>query len=173
MNHTPIPVIMLITVLLIIGCSKKVSKVQPVPDQIIEKTAENANTGANSLSIDQESLESAIKEVFVPVYFDYDNAVIMNSEKVKLERIASFLQNNPSVHVLIEGHCDERGSSEYNMGLGESRARAVQQWLKGYGIAESRIDITSFGKERPALTGCVSDNCYAKNRRDEWRVIVK
>ena len=71
--------------------------------------------------------------------------------------------------VVIEGHCDERGSSEYNIGLGEKRARAVQSYLISYGIDRNRLDVTSLGKERPVASSCSDDFCHAKNRRCEWK----
>ena len=74
---------------------------------------------------------------------------------------------------MAEGNADERGSSEYNMGLGENRARAVKNYLTGYGIDASRIETTSYGEERTARTGCGSDDaCHQENRRVEWTVLA-
>ncbi|MDD5674372.1 MAG: OmpA family protein, partial [Chitinivibrionales bacterium] len=73
----------------------------------------------------------------------------------------------------VEGNCDERGSAGYNMGLGENRARVVKEYLVSYGIPASRIEITSYGKERPAVPNCTDDPCHAKNRRDEFKVLSK
>lgn len=76
---------------------------------------------------------------------------------------------------MAEGNCDERGSSEYNMGLGENRARAVQSYLSNYGISADRVQTTSYGEERPARSGCGKgeDECHAQNRRVEWQVLAK
>jgi peptidoglycan-associated lipoprotein len=91
-----------------------------------------------------------------------------------LETIASFLKDHPSVRLMAEGNADERGSSEYNMGLGENRAKAVKNYLTSYGISSDRVETTSYGRERPANSNCGEDDaCHAKNRRVEWRVLAK
>jgi peptidoglycan-associated lipoprotein len=159
------------------GCSKKVTKVQepiqkPAPAPKVEAPAP---APAPSDSFNVEDLDSKTREILVPIYFSYDK-YDLNSESVgKLEKIAPFLQGKTSLRVLIEGNADERGSSEYNMGLGESRARTVKNYLTTYGIAESRLEITSYGKERPAFPNCGGDDdpCHAKNRRVEWKILAK
>jgi peptidoglycan-associated lipoprotein len=136
-----------------------VSKIEPVKPPIQRNSSND------------KDLNSRLREVLVPIYFDYNKYSLQNSEIQKLEKIASFLNENTNIRIMIEGHCDERGSSEYNMGLGENRARAVQKWLVAYGISQSRLEITSFGKERPASYGCMDENCHAGNRRDEWKIL--
>jgi peptidoglycan-associated lipoprotein len=176
MNRNSLLVLSMVVLvaLLSIDCSKKVTKVQPVPQDVQPKVEQVNNIQPKAGdSFTAQNNDDHIKELFGPVYFDYDKASILNSESQKLEKIASFLNENKRVRVLIEGNCDERGSSEYNMGLGENRARAVQHWLSAYGIASSRLEITSYGKEQPALSGCSDDDCNAKNRRDEWKILEK
>jgi peptidoglycan-associated lipoprotein len=110
----------------------------------------------------------------VPVYFAYDKYDLLPESVSKLEKIAPFLQSNTAIRVLIEGNADERGSAEYNMGLGESRARTVKNYLTTYGIPDTRMEITSYGKERPAVPNCGEDeSCHAKNRRVEWKILAK
>jgi peptidoglycan-associated lipoprotein len=150
---------------------KKTTKINPgnqYEKKVVEQEIKPPND--NDFS-NKQDLDSKMKGIFVPIYFDYNKSDIMNSEIQKLERIASFLNENNHIRVQIEGNCDERGSEEYNMGLGENRAKSVQKWLVTYGIPQTRLETTSYGKERPAVSGCNDDECHSKNRRDEWKVL--
>ena len=102
--------------------------------------------------------------VLSDVYFDYDQFVLRSDAKAALEGNARRLKAGNSAKLLIEGHCDERGTVAYNLVLGERRARMVEQYLKDLGIASSRIQITSYGKERP-FCAVHSDHCWQQNRR--------
>ena len=84
-----------------------------------------------------------------------------------LRKAANFLRNYPQVKVVIEGHCDERGSTEYNLALGQRRANAVMQFLVSLGIPENRLNATSWGKEKPFCMEA-TEACYAKNRRGHF-----
>jgi len=105
------------------------------------------------------------------VYFDYDKSTIRESEKSKVASVADYLKGNPAVAVLIEGHCDERGTEEYNRALGERRALALREELVRLGIDANRVDTVTFGRDRPADTGH-SDAAHAKNRRGEFVVLT-
>jgi peptidoglycan-associated lipoprotein len=98
------------------------------------------------------------------VFFDYDRFSVRSEAKTVLEANAAALKSNSKLTVLVEGHCDERGTSEYNLVLGEKRARAVRQYLRDLGIEPARVQITSLGKEKPF---CTEHNpaCWQKNRR--------
>lgn len=98
------------------------------------------------------------------VYFDYDAAVVRPEDMRALEQHAAFLVDNTGWRVRIEGHCDDRGSERYNLALGEQRANAVRQMFLDKGIADSRMDVISFGEERPAADG-TDDDARAQNRR--------
>jgi peptidoglycan-associated lipoprotein len=98
------------------------------------------------------------------VFFDYDRFAIRGDAKTVLEANAVTLKAESGKKILIEGHCDERGTVEYNLVLGEKRARAARQYLEDLGIASSRIQITSYGKEKPFCTEHKSD-CWQMNRR--------
>ena len=100
----------------------------------------------------------------VVVYFDYDQVNINPEGILVLGRHAQFLVENPTWRVRIEGHADDRGSDGYNLALGERRADAVRQMLLGQGIGDSRIDVISFGEDRPAVDGS-SQDARAQNRR--------
>jgi peptidoglycan-associated lipoprotein len=99
-----------------------------------------------------------------PILFDYDKADIRDSETLKLQTAAAFLKSNPSVRLTVEGHCDERGSEQYQSGSGRAPANAVKQFFLSQGIADTRISTISYGEERPVCTDQTED-CFAKNRR--------
>ena len=101
------------------------------------------------------------------VLFEFDKAEIRPDQTAKLETSAAFLKQNPNLKFTIEGHCDERGSEEYNLALGDRRANAVKQFLVGRGIPESRLTTVSYGEER---TVCheQTEGCYQQNRRSEY-----
>ncbi|MBQ9771148.1 MAG: OmpA family protein [Lentisphaeria bacterium] len=99
---------------------------------------------------------------FQPVYFRFDQSAIATSEYAKLDKIVSYLSANPGTGVVIEGHCDTKGSDEYNRGLGERRALAAKDYLVNKGVAENRIRTVSYGEEKPA------GNDDSLNRRDEF-----
>jgi peptidoglycan-associated lipoprotein len=98
------------------------------------------------------------------IYFSFDRSDITNESRQVLVRQAALLNQNPSVTVTIEGHCDERGTVEYNLGLGERRANATKQALIALGVAAGRINVISYGKERPAVVGH-NEQAWAQNRR--------
>lgn len=98
------------------------------------------------------------------VYFDFDSSAIKASEKAKIETVASYLKSNMRAAVKIEGHCDERGTEEYNRALGERRALAIREELVRLGIAPDRIDTISYGEDRPVDPGH-NEEAWRKNRR--------
>jgi peptidoglycan-associated lipoprotein len=102
------------------------------------------------------------------VFFDFDRYDIRASDAKVLDTNATWLKTNNSL-VLIEGHCDERGTNEYNLALGERRAKATMNYLVGQGVQANRITIISYGKERPTCTEH-SEACWAKNRRAHFLV---
>ncbi len=101
------------------------------------------------------------------VHFDYDKSVIRKSEQGKLAAASKVLKADGKRKVVVEGHCDERGTASYNMALGERRAKAVQRYLADLGVAASQIQTTSFGKERPTCTD-QNEGCYQRNRRGHF-----
>ncbi len=113
-----------------------------------------------------ELKESQLKTV----YFDFDKYNLRPDAKASLDFNFNLLQQFSDVIVKIEGHCDERGTIEYNLSLGEKRAKATQDYLVGLGIDPGRISIISYGKERPVDPGH-TEEAWAKNRRAEFRII--
>ena len=100
-------------------------------------------------------------------YFDFDKADIRSDTREALSQTADYLKANSSIRVTIEGHCDERGSTEYNLGLGDRRAAAVKEYLVSLGISADRMNTVSFGKEKPF---CMEHNepCWQQNRRGHF-----
>ena len=101
------------------------------------------------------------------IYFDFDKYNIRPDDAKTLDGDAAWLKTNAGNLVLIEGHCDERGTNEYNLALGERRAKAAMNYLVAQGVQASRITIISYGKERPVCTE-KNEACWAKNRRDNF-----
>jgi peptidoglycan-associated lipoprotein len=108
----------------------------------------------------QELFDQQVKDAF----FDYDKADIRADAQTNLSQTAQFLRAYPQVKVVIEGHCDERGSTEYNLALGDRRAAATKQFLTSLGISADRMETVSYGKERPFCTASTED-CWQQNRR--------
>ena len=101
------------------------------------------------------------------IHFDYNDYAVRQQDSQILHDNADWLQKNPNRHVQIEGHCDERGSEEYNIALGAKRAQAAKEYLETLGIASDRMSTISYGKELPLCTEHTED-CWAQNRRDHF-----
>lgn len=114
----------------------------------------------------REQEMAAAKERFMSedIHFDFDKSTLTPNARELLDNKAQWLKDNPDVSVVIEGHCDERGTREYNLALGERRASAVKNYLISKGIAASRIKTISYGKERPAVLGS-NEWAWSQNRR--------
>ncbi len=111
------------------------------------------------------------KSIFEDIHFDFDKYDIRPDAKPIVQSVADWLIKNKSSEVLIEGHCDERGTNEYNLALGDRRAKATKDYLVALGVASSRIDIISYGEEKPLCTE-KTEECWQKNRRAHF-VLVK
>jgi len=105
------------------------------------------------------------------IHFEYDSAVVKPGEHSKVTAVADYLKSNASNAVKVEGHCDERGTDEYNRSLGERRAQAIREELVKVGVEAGRVDTVSFGRDRPVDTGH-SDAAHRKNRRGEFVVLT-
>ena len=109
---------------------------------------------------------------FTPVYFGFDSTVVPQGELSKIDAVAQHLTEKTDRVVVVEGNCDERGSSEYNMTLGENRAIIIRNYLVQNGIASNRIQTRSYGSEKPAVDGH-DESSWAKNRRGEFAIFQK
>jgi len=113
-----------------------------------------------------------VESQFTPVYFDFDSSQIKPSDRGNLDVVAERLKKESGLGVIVEGNCDQRGSAEYNMALGERRALAARAYFINAGIEAERIQTKSYGKEQPADPG-TSEAAWAKNRRDEFKLFKK
>lgn len=104
------------------------------------------------------------KQVGDRVYFKYDSSDVTEVSRVRLAKQAEWLREHPGVNIVIEGHCDERGTREYNLALGDRRANSVKRLLVDRGVADTRVEVISYGKERPAAIG-VGEDVWKLNRR--------
>jgi peptidoglycan-associated lipoprotein len=121
-----------------------------------------------SKTLDQLNAERPLTDAF----FDFDSAVIRPDAEAGLAKDAAWLQRWPSTKITISGHCDERGTAEYNLALGERRAAAVKSYLQSLGVAVDRMLVVSYGKERPFCTES-NEDCWAQNRRGHFLFTAK
>ncbi len=144
------------------GCG---SKTKPEPDPTIEVSRRDPNNpstpggGVPDNSMDPETISE-----LADIHFDFDQYDLRGGDREILTNNGRWLTDNGSTRVLIEGHCDERGTVEYNLALGEKRARTARDFLASYGISQDRLDIISYGKERP-LDPRGSEEAWSVNRR--------
>ena len=127
-------------------------------------SSEGTITETSGSGIVSGSQEDLIVNVGDRVFFGYDSSDLDSDALELLQDQVAWLKQNADVSVTIEGHCDERGTREYNLALGEKRAQAVKNYLIGLGINPDRISTISYGKERPAVVGS-NDGAWAQNRR--------
>lgn len=129
------------------------------PDELItERQLAKAKTDDIEASVIE--LQKKIQDV----YFDYDKYNIREDSKPVIKDLADLLSRNPKIKVVIEGHCDERGTNEYNLGLGDKRSHAVKQYLMSLGIPSKKIETVSYGEEKPICKES-NEDCWSKNRR--------
>lgn len=126
---------------------------------------------ADSLAALAKSGDEVKAMLGMMIHFDYDKANILAGDQQTLDQKIAILQRNPSLRVQISGHCDERGSDEYNLALGNRRANAAKQYLVSHGIDASRIETISYGEERPLNPGH-SEDAWSQNRRDEFTILA-
>ena len=108
---------------------------------------------------------------FAPVYFGFDASNLAAAELAKIEAVASHLNSKPGRVVIVEGNCDERGSNEYNLSLGELRAISIRDYLVRLGVDAQRIQTKSYGEEKPAVMG-QGEGAWSKNRRGEFAIFA-
>jgi peptidoglycan-associated lipoprotein len=153
------------------GCSKK--QTQPAPKTTVQKPpAQTAPAPAPRQQTRAQEQRQAVPTdlTFRTVYFDYDQSDIRTDQRSNIQSNAELMQRNGTVKILVEGHCDERGTDEYNIALGQRRADAAKQFLVEFGIDGSRINTVSYGESRPVDAGH-SESAWAKNRRAEFVTI--
>lgn len=126
---------------------------------------------AQDQSLTAEYSEGRTSPEMLPIYFDFDQSNIRDDQRGRIDGNAYYLDTHPEVKIRIEGNCDERGTNEYNIALGERRAIASKKYLINKGISEERMETVSYGEEKPLLYGH-DELSWAQNRRDDF-VIAK
>lgn len=169
--------ILLASLLTTSGCARKTAVTVPVP-AIETPQAEVPAGGEDSSGAEVQSepvaapssatLSTLDGRSLETVYFDYNAFTLSAEARQAIARNATRLKANPTVKITVEGHCDERGSDEYNLALGERRALAVKGYLVALGVSENHVTTVSYGEERPAVAGH-DESAWAKNRRSEFK----
>jgi peptidoglycan-associated lipoprotein len=166
MKNVLLTAVLVASLITVAGCGTK-PKEQPAtpPPQSTTDTSgvDNANATVDNTESQGPTGELLSKRV---VYFDFDKSDIRADSQTVVAAHAAYLAKNPAQKVRLEGHADERGSREYNIGLGERRAQAVRRALLLQGVAEVQLSTVSYGEERPAVAGS-DEQAYALNRRVE------
>jgi peptidoglycan-associated lipoprotein len=137
----------------------------PVDSNDITPTTSSSASQLEQQTAANKRLQSALKKI----YFNFDSAGLSESARGTLSKNAEAITNKSAAKILIEGNCDERGSAEYNLALGERRAKAAQQYLVAMGVNSDRLTTVSYGKEKPSLNGN-DEAAWAGNRRAEFIV---
>lgn len=160
--------------LFVLGCGpeKKTmdDQLQTKPEPVVEKPVTPPpppEPKVDSAAIKEEQFKREADAVFKTIYFTYDSYALNEDARNTLVELGQFMKKYPEVTTKIEGYCDERGTSEYNIALGEKRANEAKKYLVSFGIASNKITTVSWGEEKPAETGN-NEEAWAKNRRDEF-----
>ena len=166
---TSITIIALAAVVALTGCGKKGPKGGPdVGGDYVDPFAIDAESGIPLDGTPFDMNRTPVGNTGIgPVYFGYDSSVLAPAELAKIQQAADYMNGNAGVVLIVEGHCDERGSNEYNLSLGEQRALALRSALVDLGISADRIQSRSFGEEKPAVLGS-GEAVWAQNRRGEF-----
>ena len=151
------PLSLIAGLLLLAACSQN-------PSNTGNANANGAGSNAGASQVVPGSAQDFQQNVGDRVFFDFDKSTIKPEGQQTLQRQAQWLQKYPNVTVTVEGHCDDRGTREYNLALGERRATAVARALAALGVQANRIKTISYGKERPAVVGD-DESAWAQNRR--------
>ncbi|MBF0607279.1 MAG: peptidoglycan-associated lipoprotein Pal [Candidatus Magnetobacterium sp. LHC-1] len=175
--------VLIFAVLFIVSCAQKEVVVPDQPPPPPKDTTsrdkdvspkDTSKDGGDTTSIDKDSIKdrglteeeirAAMQNVFKNVNFAYNRSDILDEAKPMLRKISDWMLTHNSVSILIEGHCDERGTSEYNLALGDQRAQATKAFLVSSGVPAMRMETVTFGKEKP-LCPEHNETCWSKNRR--------
>lgn len=163
-------ILTILAISLFTSCANK--KVKPGEDLDTDANiTDNGSNNGKSFELNGDS-DSNRAGALQTVYFDYASAVIGGNTRETLTANAQFLKENTKVKIQVEGHCDERGSVQYNLSLGEKRAKSVKDFLVAQGIASNRISIISLGKEKMISFGH-DEESWSKNRRGNFIVTAK
>jgi peptidoglycan-associated lipoprotein len=169
--------VLLSTIAIAVGCGGKKPPEEPAPQPApTPAPTPPAPAPDNSAELERQRMAEAearrkalAADLAAMINFDYDQATIRSPDETTLDRKAAILQANPNLKMRISGHADERGSDEYNLALGNRRAAAAKRYLENKGVDGGRLEVVSYGEERPLNPGH-DETAYAQNRRDEFEV---
>jgi peptidoglycan-associated lipoprotein len=179
--RAPSLLLVLATAGLAAACGGKPAPEQPAPEPTpapapvptpapVDDSAERERLDNERRAREAAERAAAVKaDLAAMINFEYDQATVRSTDQATLDRKAAILGANPNVRIQISGHADERGSDEYNLALGNRRAAAAKRYLENKGIDASRMEVVSYGEERPLAQGS-DEAAYAQNRRDEFAV---
>lgn len=162
--------------LILASCAKK--RTEPLPpgatkvevkEDPVDWGKKPAPAGPSEAEIRAQQMAQAKKELSNVIYFDFDSSALSERSRSVLASKADILKRYPELTLVVEGYCDERGTVEYNLALGERRARVAYDYLVILGISPDRLSIVSFGEENPAVLGS-NEEAWAQNRRDQFRI---
>ena len=170
-------VVLTVSFLWLTGCATKAvqqgeTAAQPAAATKVEPAKPAAQPDAVAKETKAAVAEAAPAPTFADVYFDFDKSVLRAKDRDVLKGHAAAMMKNKNYTVVIEGNCDERGTTEYNLALGERRANEAAKYLISLGVEKDRVKTISYGKERPADPGH-NEEAWAKNRRDHFVVKLK
>jgi peptidoglycan-associated lipoprotein len=161
------------------ACGGKPAPEQPAPEPVaaptptpapVDDSAERDRLERERLAREaSERARAVAADLAAMINFEYDQAAVRTTDQATLDKKAAILAANPNVRLQISGHADERGSDEYNLALGNRRAGAAKRYLENKGIDAARLEVVSYGEERPLNAGH-DEAAYAQNRRDEFQV---
>jgi len=147
------------------GCAKK-PKVEPLTKPPTTQTVPPDTTSGTSTG-NKPPVESVPSSKFMAIYFDFDKYNLRDDAKADLKKNIDVMKQDQNLKITVEGHCDERGTVEYNLALGERRAKSARDYMVNMGVKANRVSTISYGKERPVAFGHDED-AWSKNRRDEF-----
>lgn len=167
-NHKPRLISLLLAALVLAGCSTTSTEPVPEPEPVEQPAPVEAPAEPEPVQSDFDSAGNAIDASGRPLsrtyYFDYDKSVIRPTDLASLEMHAQILRRNPDRSIVLEGHCDERGTREYNLALGERRADSIRSFLLSAGVSARQVETVSYGEEQPADPGH-DEAAWERNRR--------
>lgn len=167
----------LVGVALVAGCHHR-APAAPAPQPVASAPApqqQPASTPVTPVSDDggaaRRASEAARNTLMQMTFFDFDRSDLTDQDRTTLDAKIPILQSNPTLRIRIDGNCDDRGSDEYNLALGQRRAAMAKRYLTDHGVDASRIDIISYGKERPVAQGD-NEAAWAQNRNDQFEIVA-
>jgi peptidoglycan-associated lipoprotein len=168
MRKAPVLLVVLVVglaALLAAGCAKKAKEAPPTPPPAPPVVQSPTPSTTPSTTPETPGSEPAVtKGDFTDAFFDLDSYTLRDDARAALDLAAKLLRDKPDVNITLEGHCDERGTVEYNQALGEKRANAARDYLVAAGVPAARVQTLSYGKERPFAEGH-DESAWAQNRR--------